>query len=188
VSIFLQPTRYAPFLLLLSSPQELVHALYEFLLFIVSNLSFFFFRFVLYPSRRSLDPPSIYSPYPHSLYFAPMDDPQSSFATQYPSYGFDTDMMKVCTPRPPCTLTFRCPFFFRGLWIPLAVQMLKRLAGLPHPRSQVLAALTPPAPLLAMHLPTTAMAHKLAYPSPPSTTPPLPPVALRAALSILLPH
>jgi hypothetical protein len=68
------PTRPHSFVIV--SPHALFHL----------HLSNFFLAFI---------PSSLYSSVPFFISIQTMDDPQTAFASQYPPYGFDIDMMKV---------------------------------------------------------------------------------------------
>lgn len=73
---------------------QLVHAPFSFPTLspypIPSSSDFFSFFFFYSSSLPSLFRPSSTPPFPLS-----MDDTQTAFATQYPPYGFDLDMMKA---------------------------------------------------------------------------------------------
>lgn len=62
-----------------------------------------------------------------------MDDSQTAFATQYPPYVFDIDMMKVPTFQiSHCIVISPFSVFFpysSALWIPLAVPMQRKQDG-----------------------------------------------------------
>ena len=122
-----------------------------------------FFLFFFFSSLPSYLLPSIY---PAILFFDPphfsMDDSQTAFATQYPPYGFDLDMMKVCTIFfSIITITHLCSTPSVP-WIRSVVPTPKRLAGRPtrlaHPPLTVLSHLLP-----AMLLRITAMAPRQAF-------------------------
>ncbi len=95
-----------------------------------------------------------------------MDDTQTAFATQYPPYGFDLDMMKVrIFPHKiflHINVTRLCPTC-SAPWILSVVRMPKRPAGRPtrlvHPPLMVLLLLPP-----VMLLQITAMARRQAFP------------------------
>ena len=91
-----------------------------------------------------------------------MDDAQTAFASQYPSYAFDIDMMKVCgrdCPELNCQLIVPSS----ALWNPLADLMLKRLVGhLPRLSLARTMDLLSKITRLEMLLPTTATAPRLA--------------------------
>jgi len=111
-----------------------------------------------------------------------MDDNQTAFATQYPSYAFDIDMMKVCILLMHIRHCLKIPLF-SALWTPLAVLMLKKRVGpLPLPflvrtmalpsrtaRTAMLSRITamdprPVSPNLRLTLPRQTAAHSLAVP------------------------
>ena len=91
-----------------------------------------------------------------------MDDSQTAFATQYSSYPFDIDMMKVRV----FSLVWAVLTRISALSNPLAVLTPKKRVGLPHSRTRQMA--MPSMALHAMHSPTMATAPVPTSPSPPS--------------------
>ena len=117
-----------------------------------------------------------------------MDESQTAFASQYPPYGFDIEMMKVRpvlqSPVPPSH-----PSGFRGLWIPQVVPIPKKPVGPRTPSAQpteeTVETLATPSPTTATGpsracprvnstglLPTDSVArYTLPHPSPSTLTP-----------------
>lgn len=70
-----------------------LHAPYSFSIY---NSLTAFFPLFRNNSAVAIHTPSIFTRYTPRI--APMDDAQTAFASQYPSYTFDIDMMKVSRP------------------------------------------------------------------------------------------